>query len=106
MSQFRSSGDSRVPVLTLDVRRDDSDARDYVFAPFLSMLPARIDNRHWAPVRDQGAEGACVGFALATVINVSLSRRKGSARRRRADLLDSSVSPRMLYEIGRRYDEW
>src|SRR6185436_3184190 len=47
-------------------------------------------------ILDQGSEGACTGFALAAVINFlrSDARKAGS------------VSPQMLYEMARRYDEW
>lgn len=61
----------RWPLRTLDVRPDDTDARDHIFAPSLARLPATLDHRGRAPVLDQRAEGACVGFALATVINVA-----------------------------------
>lgn len=87
----------------LDVRADDGDARDYIFQPSLQLLPASIDHRGTAPVLDQGIDGACVGFALATVINVSLRKQLGAAARPQP--LDP-VSPRMLYEMGRRHDEW
>jgi hypothetical protein len=103
---LRSDPSSRAPIRTLDVRPDDTDARDYIFRPSLSPLPIHADHRGQAPILDQKAEGACVGFALATVINVSLTRAaagpSGRGRARRRD----GVSPRMLYEMGRRYDEW
>ncbi len=88
----RASAPSRV----LDTRPDDSDGRDYVFEPSLTLLPARLDHSGRAPILDQGVEGACVGFALATVINTSLRPRSAGA----------GASPRMLYEMARRYDEW
>src|SRR5262249_34399836 len=47
-------------------------------------------------VIDQGSEGACTGFALAAVINFHLAERK----------LTHFVSPQMLYNLARRYDEW
>jgi hypothetical protein len=47
-------------------------------------------------ILDQGTEGACTGFALAAVINYLLHQRRTMRR----------VSPRMLYELARRYDEW
>jgi hypothetical protein len=45
---------------------------------------------------DQGQEGACTGYALAAVINCLL-RQRGVER---------LVSPKMLYDMARRYDEW
>lgn len=98
---LRTSRSARVRAL--DVRADDGDARDYVFQPSLRLLPATLDHRALAPVLDQGVDGACVGFALATVINVSVGKQPpASVRSRKPD----PVSPRMLYEMGRRHDEW
>jgi len=107
MPQFiRSARSAGSPVRTLDVRADDTDARDYIFQPSLALLPALVDHRESAPILDQLSEGACVGFALASVINVSLTRRAHGQRRARTRRAQSSVSPKMLYEMGRRYDEW
>lgn len=91
---------------TLDVRADDSDARDYIFEPSLTLLPHDKRPPLGIPVLDQGQEGACVGFALATVINVSLRARStfGGGNRRSSKF--DQVSARMLYEIAKRYDEW
>ena len=50
------------------------------------------------PILDQGTEGACTGFGLATVVNY-LVRMPGI-------MFNVNVSPRMLYEMARRYDEW
>lgn len=91
---------------TLDVRADDSDARDYIFQPSLTLLPHEKRPPVGIPVLDQGQEGACVGFALATVINVSLrARRTLQGTSRRSSIFDQ-VSARMLYEVAKRYDEW
>jgi hypothetical protein len=49
-----------------------------------------------AMILDQGREGACTGFALAAVVNFLRAKQKRTA----------IVSPRMLYELARRYDEW
>ena len=103
---LRSGPSTRSPIRTLDVRPDDTDARDYIFQPSLSPLPVQADHRGQAPILDQGSEGACVGFALATVINASLARTASRAAGRRSPRLRDGVSPRMLYEMGRRYDEW
>jgi hypothetical protein len=82
---------------TLDAFPDRIDLRDWDYQPTLVPLPNELVNCHLVPaILDQGTEGACTGFALAAVINFLLARR--GARR--------TVSPRMLYEIARCYDEW
>jgi hypothetical protein len=87
----------------LDARRDTLDFRDRMFEPTLVEVPTHIplaDFRAWkVPVLDQGSEGACTGYGLATVANYLLTRRK-------VEPDPAPVSPRMLYEMARRYDEW
>jgi len=99
---------------TFDARPDRLDFRDKVYLPPLRSLAPRFPDdatiARFIPayvkadlVLDQGCEGACTGFGLASVINYLLFVRclageSGSAFRR--------VSPRMLYELARRYDEW
>jgi len=99
----------------LDVRADDTDARDYIFQPSLTLLPEIFDNRRYSvKVLDQQTEGACVGFTLAAVINISLKKREGEASKRDKKNLKSCgkfskkhlASARMLYEMAQRYDEW
>src|SRR5206468_1668603 len=51
------------------------------------------------PILDQGKEGACTGFGLSTVANYLLRARKVVPD-------DVSVSPRMAYEIAKRFDEY
>ena len=51
------------------------------------------------PILDQGQEGACTGFGLATVIHYLLRTRKVVPDR-------GEVSPWMIYDMARRYDEW
>ena len=81
----------------LDAYPDRIDIRDWFYQPTLSPLPATLDNRHLVPkILDQGSDGACTGFALAAVINFHLAQRK----------IKRSVSPYMLYEMARMYDEW
>ena len=130
MREIRSLGsDSTVPYRTLDIRQDDVDARDFRFVPSLAPLPGRVGPRPGSArfILDQKTEGACVGFALATVINTSLLRRiereripapEGDAPRsdrgarengggeEREEPPRGPVSPRMLYEMARRYDDW
>ncbi len=80
-----------------DAFPDRIDLRDWPYPPTLAPLPDQLVHCARVPrILDQGQEGACTGFALAAVINFLLARRGG----RRA------VSPRMLYEMARCYDEW
>lgn len=81
----------------LDAAPDRIDLRDWFYQPTLMPLPDSVVNCHHVPeVLDQGREGACTGFALAAVINFLLVQQKRK----------HGVSPRMLYELARRYDEW
>ena len=95
---------SKQPVRrTLDARRDTTDFRDLMFVPTLVEVPTTIPIKNFlrykVPVLDQGQEGACTGFGLATVANYLLIRR--------IVVPDTDpVSARMLYEMARRYDEW
>jgi hypothetical protein len=99
---------------TFDARPDRVDFRDIPYRPPLQSLPPRYPDdaqlARWLPayvraglVRDQGTEGACTGFGLACVVNYLLWVRHVESRSRR---VFRSVSPRMLYELARRYDEW
>ncbi|HRV91115.1 MAG TPA: C1 family peptidase [Anaerolineae bacterium] len=88
---------------TFDVLPDPADFRDRLYEPTLIEVPPRIDLEAYklakVPILNQGSEGACTGFALSTVANYLLRRRK-------IDPDDNPVSPRMLYEMAKRYDEW
>jgi len=92
-------------------RKDPADLRDRPYVPppqsLYEHFPSDADVRQLLPVytgagliRHQGEEGACTGFGLACVINY-LRWRKA---RTPAQL--ESVSPRMLYNFARRYDEY
>lgn len=87
----------------LDARPDTLDFRDKMYQASLYEVPTKIDledYKKWeVPILDQGQEGACTGFGLATVANYLLHRRKIVP-----DV--KQVSPRMLYEMAKRYDEW
>ncbi len=48
---------------------------------------------------DQGRDGSCTGFGLATVAHYLL-------RTHRVESDATEVSPFMLYDLARRYDEW
>ena len=74
-----------------------------MFEATLVEVPVRIaldEYQRWqVPILDQGTEGACTGFGLATVAQYLL--------RRRAVVPDPEpVSPRMFYEMAKRYDDW
>lgn len=92
-----------VPTRRLDARPDTLDFRDQMFVPTLVEVPSHValgEYLEWqVPVLDQGTEGACTGYGLATVAHYLL-------RRRRVVADATPVSPRMLYELARRYDEW
>jgi papain like protease len=91
------------PARVLDARPDTLDFRDQMFEPTLIEVPVRRPlasyRRYRVPILDQGREGACTGFGLATVIHYLLRTRAVVPDRR-------AVSARMLYDMARRYDEW
>ena len=95
----------------LNARKDPRDLRDRPYLPpAVSLLPEFPPPEHIARflpaysqaglILDQGQEGACTGFGLACVVNYM--------RWRKADCPKAmpSVSPRMLYNFARRYDEY
>ncbi len=86
-----------------NARPDVADFRDLLFSATLVEVPPRVSlhsyQQYEVPVLDQGDEGSCTGFALATVANYLLYRRAIEPNR-------LPVSPRMLYEMAKRYDEW
>lgn len=87
----------------LDARPDTVDFRDKMYVPTLVEVPTHIEldeYRRWGvPILDQGLEGACTGFGLAAVAHYLL-------RRRQVDPDVTEISPRMFYEMAKRYDEW
>ncbi|MEQ1951294.1 peptidase C1 [Mesorhizobium sp. CN2-181] len=93
------SADNRV----FDALPDTVDFRDQMYVPTLVEVAAETDvNRYRArkiPVLDQGREGACTGYGLATVVNFLL-------RTGRTGLSSDKVSAQMLYAMAKRYDEW
>ncbi len=98
----------------LDARPDRLDLRDLPYRPPLRSLPPRwpldTDLKRFLPgylkaglILNQGNEGACTGFGLACVTNYLYFLRHLEEGSRSAP---ASVSPRMLYELARLYDEW
>jgi len=91
------------------VVKDPLDLRDLVYESGLFELPFVLDNRDKVPViLDQGEEGACTGFGLAAVVNFLLHNRADSSppKTRPIAKKEQGASPRMLYEMAKRYDEW
>ena len=88
---------------SVNVRPDGIDFRDRMYVPTLVEVPTSLDLDEYmkakVPILDQGQEGACTGFGLATVAHYLL--------RTRIHVPDAGeVSPHMLYEMAKRYDEW
>src|SRR5258708_395949 len=87
----------------LNVRKDTLDFRDHMYIPTLVEVPAYRTledyRRAKVPVLDQGKDGACTGFGLATVAHYLLRTHKVTRDA-------TSISPFMFYDLARRYDEW
>jgi hypothetical protein len=87
----------------LNARPDTIDFRDRIYTATLTEVPSRINLETYkmagVPILDQGKEGACTGFGLATMIHYLL-------RKREDERSESVISPRMLYEMAKKYDEW
>jgi hypothetical protein len=105
MQRSGTQGDA-VPRLMgrkLNAIPDSLDFRDKMYVPTLVEVPTRIDLEDYlnlkVPVLDQGQEGACTGFGLATVAHYLLRCRK-------VEPDPTGVSPRMFYEMAKRHDEW
>jgi len=86
-----------------DARPDTLDFRDKMYEPTLVEVSLRIDLKKYmalkVPILNQGQEGACTGFGLATVAHYLLLRRQVTPD-------PTPVSPRMFYEMAQKYDEW
>lgn len=75
---------------------DVPDLRDWMYEPSLIRLEKQLPPPRDQKILNQYGEGACTGFALAAAINLLYSRAEE----------DTRVSPRMLYEMAKRHDEW
>ncbi len=98
--------------VSLDARPDRLDLRDRLYVPRLRNLPSQFPDSHFIKthfpsyqklVLDQGVEGACTGFGLAACINYLRFHREIEKGEKAPT---SSVSPGMLYQLARIYDEW
>ena len=92
-------------------RKDAADLRDRQFLPAAISLPdeypTQLEVSQFLPaytgaglILDQGREGACTGFGLTCVINYLRWVKAGNPPAM------ASVSPRMLYTLARRHDEY
>ncbi len=95
----------------LDARPDRLDLRDRPYAPPIASLPPCWPDdatlRKLLPsyikqglVLDQKTDGACTGYGLAATVNFLLWR----GAKAKKDF--TGVSPHMLYDLARFYDEW
>lgn len=100
----REPSDQKIAGRRLDARPDTIDFRDCMYVPSLVEVardyPLDAYRKLGVPILDQGKEGACTGFGLATVCHYLLRARENE------DGKAAHVSPRMLYEMAKRYDEW
>jgi len=92
-------------------KKDAADLRDRLFLPMAVSLPDEFPEQkqltQFLPaytgaklILDQGREGACTGFGLTCVINYLRWVKAGWPVKM------ESVSPRMLYTLARRHDEY
>jgi len=95
----------------LDARPDCLDLRDRPYAPPIASLPPRWPDdaalrkllrsyTRQCPVLDQKKDGGCTGYGLAATINFLL----WTNAKNKQDF--TGVSPHMLYDLARFYDEW
>ena len=81
----------------LNAVEDFPDLRDRFYEPPLIELESRLFPQAGLSILDQGAEGACTGFATAAALNI-LRHRQGSLAN------GQGASPRMLYEMAKLHD--
>lgn len=101
----RAARRTRTAERRFDALPDTLDFRDRMFEASLVQVERELPPERFlelgVPVLDQGSEGACTGFALASVLHAlqrSLQRGPAAAK--------EQVSPWMLYRMAKRYDEW
>lgn len=86
-----------------DALPDTVDFRDKMYIPTLVQVspvyPVEKYKARKVPVLDQGTEGACTGYGLATIINFLMRLREEH------DEADDA-SAWMLYTMAKRYDDW
>ena len=80
----------------LNALPDVPDLRDWPYEPTLRQLHRFLKAPTKLTILDQKNDGACTGFGLAAIINL-FNQQRG---------IKTRVSPRMLYEMAKRHDEW
>ena len=103
----------------LDARPDRIDFRDKTYNPPLVSLPQNYPSaqdisiflpqyHQTSKILNQGNEGACTGFGLAAVINYITWERwmRSNGGQPAPGKAPTNVSPWMLYDNARVYDEW
>lgn len=107
-----SSQARRESVQSSKTKKDAPDLRDRPYQPQALSLPAVFPGAehiekylstytHAELVLNQGREGACTGFGLACVVNYLRWIKEGNP-----ETGFELVSPRMLYTLARRHDEY
>lgn len=116
MAKIRTRFSDRIRAL--DTRPDRVDFRDREYRPPLRSLPPEYPSQHLIAkfldsylsdgmILDQGSEGACTGFGLAAVINyIYWETYQRTPDDKKPEEKPELVSPRMLYNNARLYDEW
>ncbi len=89
----------------LNVLADATDLRDRIYEPALLDLALSQDppDIGVSPIRNQGSEGACTGFALSSAITLMNRQRH---QRIPTPVEAPMASARMLYEMAKINDEW
>ena len=111
------SAETPLPVRTSRTRKDAADLRDREFQPQALSLPDAYPPQSEVSaflgaytaagmILDQGQEGACTGFGLACVINYLRWLKDASLQGGKLSDKVNLVSPRMLYTLARRHDEY
>jgi hypothetical protein len=93
-----SESHQKINNIPVNVVADQPDMRDWIYQPALIQLKATLPPPDDLRILNQGTEGACTGFGLAGAINLLNAKRNPDDKIR--------VSPRMLYEMARKFDEW
>ncbi len=87
-----------MPKRTLGCKFDPQDERDFVFKAGRIKLPPAVNNKAYlTPIKNQGSEGACTGFAVTKAVEIVYWK---------ATLKQPNLSERWVYERAKKNDEW